>query len=352
MRTFTKFSLRFGVYLLILAYVAGDLFLFNGPISKKIIAADPNTPEAIAAAKAKGVIARVFNHEITRSQLDYAVQQRLWLSGKSISNISKEEQKLVTYAALGDLIDHELLRVKVKVNTSDLSVTEAEINQRIKRFASKFESRTALEAAMKSQGISNEEALRNKIAARIQQEKYIALRVDPLVKVTAEEIKTFYEEHKTQLAIPERIRARHIFISTLTKTAEEAKQPLEIALLTLKIGSKDFATLAREISEDYSNKDSSGDLGWMSKQRLPADFTDPVFALPLNEPTLIQTKIGWHLIEFLDRKPAQIRQLEEVTEEITKALSDTKRHQAVEDFKDALRQFEAHKIQIFHDQLH
>ncbi len=351
MHSFTKFTLRFGAYLLVLGYLALDLYVLNGPLNRRIQASHPDSPESIAKAKANGVVARVFGHHITRSQLDYAIHERLWLEGKSAADLSPADKKLVTYAALGEIIDHQLLRVKTKVNTMELPVSDNEIEDRLKRFAGRFETKADLQAAMKSMDIPDETALRQRIAARIQQEKYVTMRVDPLVKVSEEEIAEFYEANKESLAIPERIRAKHVFIATLNKPSDEVKGILEKALAELNSGKKDFVTLAKELSEDYANKENGGDLGWMSKARLPADFGEAAFSLEKDKPALVRTKLGWHILQVTDRKPAEPRTLEVAKAEITAALAAAKRHQAVNDFRSALRRYEAHKIDIFHDQL-
>ncbi len=351
MTSFTKFTLRFGVYILVVAYLGADLLLLKGPLHRRIQASHPDSEESIAKAKAQGVVARVFNHHITRSQLDYAIHERLWLEGRNRSEVPEDELKLITYASLGDLIDHQLLRVKVKHNTRVLAVSDEEIDERIRRFAGKFETKTDLQTAMKSQGIADETALRHRIAARLQQEKYVALRVDPLVTVTDGEIQTWYEENQDSLRIPERVRARHIFFATLDRPVEDAKQAAKLALVKLTKREKDFPTLVAELSEDPSSKANAGDLGWMSKNRLPADFAEPLFALQPGTPAIFRTKLGWHIAELTGRVPAEPRTLEDARPEIHAALTAAKRHQAVTDFRRALRQFEAHKIDIFHDQL-
>ncbi len=351
MKSFTKFSLRFAAYLLVLGYLAGDLYVFNGPLNRRIKASHPDSPESIAKAKANGVVARVFNHHITRTQLDYAIHERLWLEGKKAEDLSPDDLKLVTYAALGDLIDHQLLRVKVKVNTLELPVSDEEVDERLRRFAGKFETKGHLESAMKAMGIPNETALRNRIAARIQQEKYVAMRVDPLVAVSEEEIAAWFEENGKKMEVPPRIRARHIFIATLGTPSDKAKQTLTQALADLTAGKKDFSTLAAELSNDTATKANGGDLGWMSRNRLPVDFAEQVFRLGKNTPTLVRTKLGWHIVEVTETKAASQPTLEELKPEITAALSAIKRHQAVTDFRTALRRFETKKIDIFHDQL-
>jgi hypothetical protein len=351
LKSFTKFSLRFAAYLLVLGYLAGDLYVFNGPLNRRIKASHPDSAESLEEAKANGVIARVFNHHITRTQLHYAIHERLWLEGKIPADLSPADLNLVTYAALGDLIDHEILRVKVKVNTLELPVSNKEINERLRRFAGKFETKGHLESAMKAMGIPDETSLRNRIAARIQQEKYVAMRVDPLVAVSEEEIAAWFGENAEKMEIPPRIRARHIFIATLGTPSDKAKQTLEQALADLTAGKKDFATLAAVLSNDTATNAEGGDLGWMSRERLPMDFAEQVFRLVKNSPTLVRTKLGWHIVEVTETKDASRPTLEELQPEIIAALSAVKRHQAVIDFRSALRKFEVEKIDIFHDQL-
>ena len=351
MSTFTKFSLRFAAYVTILSYLVIDLFLVKGPLRKRIDASSPDSPESIEKAKASGVVARVFYNHITRKQLDFAIYERLWIEGKKLENLSAAERKLFTYAALGDLIDHELMRVKVTHNVLKILVSETEIDAGYARFLTKFESEAELTAALKNTGIPSIEALRNRIAARIQQEKYIAMRVDPLVKVSDQEIADFFAANQKNLATPERIRVSQVFISSLETPSEEVKQTLTLALADLIGGKKDLATLAKELSTDSSSKDNGGDLGWMSRERLPLDFSEQVFPLAENTPTLIRTKIGWHLVNITAREPAIEASLEAVKPEVIAALSAVKRHQAVSDFRAALRQFETEKITIFHDQL-
>ena len=351
MKSFTKFSLRFAAYLVVIGYLLADLFLFNGPLNRRLAASRPDSETSIAADKANGVVARVFGYKITRTQLDRAIHERLFLEGTSISDLPPSQKKLVEYAALGELIDHELMRVKVKVNTKILEVSDEEIDARLELFAKKFSTRSELETAIKSQGFNNIEDFRNRIAGRIQQEKYVALRVTPLITVSEEEISKFYEDYKEDLKTPERIRSRHIFISTLGTPPDQAKQKLETALTQIQNGSKTFNELALDLSEDQASKKLGGDLGWMSRARIPADFANAVFQLEKNKPSLIQTKLGCHIVELTDHAPAEIPTLEAVHDKIKDAISVTKRHQAVDDFRASLREFEKKKIDIYHDQL-
>ena len=67
-----------------------------------------------------------------------------------------------------------------------------------------------------------------------------------------------------------------------------------------------MCAIAAELSEDQRSKNNGGDLGWFSRERLATDFTAAVFALPDKTPSLLRTKLGWHLVELLERKPARV----------------------------------------------
>jgi peptidyl-prolyl cis-trans isomerase D len=322
----------------VIAWLAADLFLFEGPVSRSIWRDAP--PAADLAA-------RVAGHPITRSQLDRATGEHLWLQGKSVASVTPGELETARKAALDELIDHLLLRLQVRTSEAPITVSDEEIHERLRRLVGRFESKGALETAMKSQGIATEENLRDRLAARIRQEKLSESRIRPAIQVTDDEARQWFEENQTSISLPERIKARHLFLPTLNHPPEEVKPKLEAALADLTGKKKDFPTLAREISEDPATKDSGGELGWMTRDRLPADFGAPVFSLPVNQPTLLRTRLGWHLVEVTDRKPAEPRTFEQAQPEIFAALEAIKRRQATEAFRKSLRQGETARIEIF-----
>lgn len=346
-----RMTWRLALYGLVAVWLAGDLFVFHGPLRRRLDRADPRSAEAVAAAKAGGVVARVFNRQITRGQLERALHERLWLEGKTPADLTAANLKLARYAALDELIDHELLRVKAKANAQELRVTDDEVNERLRGMLARFASRGEMERAMKSQGIASENQLRERVAARIQQEKYVEMRIGPLSVVTDDEAREWFAEHAGELAVPERVKARHVFLSTLDRPRDEARKTLENALTELKSAKVDFPALAASLSEDPASKERGGDLGWMGRGRLPEDFAGPVFSMPMHQPTLVDTSIGVHIIEVTDRQPSRERSFEEAQTEVMAALRTLKRDQAAREFRDALRRFEAEKIEVFHDML-
>jgi parvulin-like peptidyl-prolyl isomerase len=309
------------LFLMACVYLAGDWYILSGPLHRFVRGHD-------------SPVARVFGHFITHRQLERAVHTARAVQGSAATRS----------AALDELIDHTLLRLQVQAHWSELPVGEGEIDTRMQRFTSRFETPAAMQSALKSEGISQ---IRERLRAQIQQEKFIELRTAAATQVSDEEALRWFTEHQAALAQPERVEARHVFLPTLDHPPKAAQEMLAAALSALREEKKDFATLARELSEDPATKDLGGNLGWMSRSRLPADFATPVFEMPLHQPMLIQTKLGWHLVEVTDRKPSEPRPFEQAKPEIIAALQAVKRREAVLKLRKQLREDAAASIQIF-----
>jgi len=321
-----------------LAYLAGDFFLFNGPLNRVVVQTfSPDTPQALEKARKEGVVARVGGRPISRSQLDRAVSERLALEGKTLDDLSADEQTAANKSALQELIEGELLLAEMNAAGKPAEVPAAEIDERLHRLTARFGGdKGALETAMKAQGIPATDDLRKRIASQLQVEKYVAARVIP-TPPTEEEAKKWFMAHEKELALPERVEARHIFIPTLQAEPEEVKKKLEEALAQLTAKQVNFPKLAKEVSQDPSSKDDGGYLGWMSRARLSPDLAEPMFSLPVGQPTLVRSRLGWHLVEIMTRKGSEAQSFDHAKPEILSALDAVKRRDAVKTYREKLR---------------
>ena len=108
-------------------------------------------------------------------------------------------------------------------------------------------------------------------------------------KPTEQELRAEYE---TQVAMlpHEEYHARHILVAT---------EPYADKLIAQLDQGADFATLAKRESMD-SSKDTGGDLGWFSPDRMVPEFASAVTALKPGEYTHkpVHTQYGWHIIKL------------------------------------------------------
>jgi parvulin-like peptidyl-prolyl isomerase len=340
-----RFRLHAAVCAAGLLYLAGDLWAFDGPVKRWLTGFRPDSPQSITKAKASGIVARVEFHPITRSQLDRAVRERLWLQGLDESEASARERVALQRRTLDELIDDLLLRIEAHRRGIEVKASELEIDGAFQRFAARFED-GELDTALRSQGLDRAE-LRQRLAAWLEQEKTLELCVGDAWKIEETEAREWFTAHAAELGQPERLQARQVFLATLERNPDDAKRALDQALADLVAGKKDFAAMALELSDDEASKAKGGELGWLVRDRLPADFADAVFALPERSPALVRTTLGWHLVEVTAKQPAKPRTFEEAREEVVTALETVKRKDAIAAFRLALRERAAGRIEIW-----
>jgi foldase protein PrsA len=130
--------------------------------------------------------------------------------------------------------------------------------------------------------------------------------------VSEEEIRRYYEAHRKEFDRPEQVRVRHILVDT-----EELARLVQARLAR----GERFEDLARQLSRDPGSKEQGGDLGFVARGQLVSEFEAAAFALrPGQISPIVKTQYGYHIIQGVERRPAQPGTLEEAREQIRRRL--------------------------------
>jgi len=121
-------------------------------------------------------------------------------------------------------------------------------------------------------------------------------------------------------------KARHILIrfeglqtapQDVVRTKDEARKLADSILAVVKKDASKFEALAKEFSEDLSNKDNGGDLGYFEPGRMVPEFNTFIFDNKVGDIDVVETDFGFHVVEIEDLKNTQkVFKLASITKKI------------------------------------
>ena len=164
---------------------------------------------------------------------------------------------------------------------------------------------------------------------------------DKVSAASKDELENYYQKNLSSFSFPEERRASHILIQIADPAGpeddQEAKEKTEEIERELE-GGADFATLAKEYSEDSVSAEKGGDLEFFTYYQMVPSFSDAVFSLEeigeLSE--IVKTPFGYHLIKLTGIKASYVKPFQEVEERLEQIWKDDK--------SEALAQEEANSI--------
>ena len=136
-------------------------------------------------------------------------------------------------------------------------------------------------------------------------------------KTTDEALKKRYDDEIAKVTPPDEVEASHI----LVQTEDEAKDVIK----QLDAGA-DFATLAKEKSQDPGSAKLGGQLGYFSQGKMVPEFEKAAFALEVGKytETPVKTQYGYHVIKVTGKRKQPLPTYDQVKEQVKQmVLRDT-----------------------------
>jgi len=114
--------------------------------------------------------------------------------------------------------------------------------------------------------------------------------------------------------MPDSVQSRHILIryqgsfrasDAITRSKEDAKSIADSITRVLKINKNKFEALAKTLSDDKSNSDTGGDLGYVGPGKMTKEFNDFIFDNKTGVLGVVETEFGFHVVEVQEQKNKQ-----------------------------------------------
>jgi peptidyl-prolyl cis-trans isomerase C len=142
--------------------------------------------------------------------------------------------------------------------------------------------------------------------------KVVELVNDAMLKTKYQELMKLLPKNQME------VRLRHVMV----KTKEEAEEVIK----DIKSG-KSFDDLVKAKSIDDKTKEKKGEIGYVKRDELPADFANVVFSAA--KATLVPNpislgKLGWSVVRVEDKRPIEPPKYDEVKGELQKIVEQEK----------------------------
>ncbi len=247
------------------------------------------------------VIATVNDSPITK--LDVQKRSELMLKSSGLPQ-TKEYYETIKEKVLETLIDEKLINIEGE----ELGITlsdDAELESAYLNLAQK----NGMSLEQFKQHIKNAKldmtALNQQIKQQILWSKIVAMRIQPNISVSKNEIeaarKMIEERKKIENQTADLRRAEIVFYIKNKKDLDN-KKSLATKIISQLQNKGDFASIARQFSQGYTAK-SGGDLGFINSSQLNANISKQLMALAIGKTTdIILLEDGIHIFKLLDKK--------------------------------------------------
>ena len=200
-------------------------------------------------------------------------------------------------------------------SAAGLSATDAEVDVKFNESKSQY-TEEKFQELLKEQKITVDE-IRAELRKGITIDKLVNKEITSKISVSEAEIKTFFDKNKASFNLPETYHIAHILVTPVAepevqngkkddaKTREEALAKAARLLRDVQ-GGQDFATVARDYSEDPTSAAGGGDLRFQALQQL--ENVDPRLAQVVQRmrvgetfPQIVESRFGFHIVKLLEK---------------------------------------------------
>lgn len=294
-----------------------------------------------------GVAAIVNGDVVTISQLRELtgareMALREMFTGEELAAKVKEMRQ----AAIKDLIDRQLILQEYR--KKEFAIPEYVIEDRVQSIIRQEfgGDRASFVRTLQAQGYTMtrfKEMEREKIIVQAMRQA----NVKEDFVITPRQIQAFYDQNKGSYTTPEEVKLRMIVLREGGASPEEGVADIPVAgnkramadeIREKLVSGGDFERMAAMYSEDPTTADIGGDWGWIQRNTLNEQLTRVAFNLGSGQISpVVQLGDSYYILFVEAKRPARVKPLSEVKEEIERNLIQQERSKAQDRWLETLR---------------
>ena len=306
----------------------------------QLVLCSPASRDAIGVLGRRGHLLAIAQREaIYEADLQRALSELRYPSGVDEKDQPDTERVKRVTKVTKLRVDERMVLTRLISNSvarslaGDEKISKGKIGSALNLLRWQFPNEKAWRIALGASDLSAR-SLRRFVTDDLRVQHWITRQIAPRIDATEIECRNFYEMHQSSFAQPVRFRASHLFVAAPAKTPQEVvetkQQTIKSLAERIKQGEK-LTDLAAVGSEDEATKNRGGDLEFFSESRMPPDFFAAVAKMHIGEISQpIRTRLGFHIIELTDSKPAREMNFEEARAEIRLIIENEKRRTALQ----------------------
>ena len=309
------------------------------------------------------VVATVNGTELTSDLLKREMIAYQLLANRQGKTVETKDEKKIAQILLMKAIDEELIfQHGIKQN---INIDSATIDRELNHIKEKFPDKKLFLAALAAQRLTFG-VLKKNIKKTLVQEAFVRANIAPEVNVDDSKVKSFYDTNKGTFLKPETFKLRHIYVPTpvpsdgeiesaedrskakeiIDWVKKEARKKIDQAASALKEGTS-FTIVAKEFSEDANTSEKGGNLGFIMKNQILPEVSRVMVKLNEGETSsVIESSLGFHIIQLTQKKGNQVVPFDEVKPEILNHLLKLETDKKLKNYLSGLRKKSEIKIFI------
>ena len=333
--------------------LTNSLDAFTAPAARA-----PSTPDTTAAASTSSQVSTVSTNgesvwaegdglRITASAVNAKVSRSFAEAAAAGRSLSDRDLTALRGRTLDTLIFVQL--VLRRADQGDTNRALFETKSRIDGMIKNAPSADAFFRTLAQAGYTEESFRKEKFEEALVV-NIIDREVKNRIRIPDSDIQGYYDSDDSRWKKPDQVKAAQIFFATINPenreklpadVIEAKRKKAEEALAQVQAGTN-FATLAKQLSEDPTSRERGGEYVFQKGQMFP-EFEQAVWSLKPGtlHTQVVTTQFGFHVFKKLEDVPARVIPMAEVTEQIRELMIQREMEVRIPEYGDRLRA-EAH----------